>query len=143
MSKTKISANWQGDMSFDISQNGHNFIIDADEKVGGHNKGPRPKALLLSGLAGCTGMDVVSILKKMKVKDYSLKIEVEAKQEKEFPKPYNEIAINFRFTGDKLPEKKLRRAVELSETKYCGVSDMLRKAADMKIYIWLNGEKIK
>jgi putative redox protein len=129
-------------MSFDISQNGHNFIIDADEKVGGHDKGPRPKALLLSGLAGCTGMDVVSILKKMKVKDYSLTIEVEAEQEKEYPKPYKQITVYFRFTGKNLPVKNLKRAVELSETKYCGVSDMLRKAAEVQVIIWLNGEKI-
>ncbi|MDY6914696.1 MAG: OsmC family protein [Candidatus Cloacimonadota bacterium] len=143
MKKTKISANWQGDMSFDISQNGHNFVIDADEKVGGHDKGPRPKALLLSGLAGCTGMDVISILKKMKVTDYNLKIDVEAEQSEEFPKPYNKITVFFRFEGKNLPENKLKRAVELSETRYCGVSDMLRKAATIDVQIWLNGERIE
>lgn len=142
MSKTKISANWEGDMSFDVTQNGHHFVIDADEKVGGHDLGPRPKALLLSGLAGCTGMDVVSILKKMKVTDYKLIIDVEAEEEKEFPKPYKKIIVHYRLAGNDLPVKKIKHAVELSQTRYCGVSDMLRKAAEIDVQIWLNGEKI-
>ena len=74
-SKTQVS--WTGEMSFDVELNGHHFTIDADEKFGGNDKGPRPKALLLSGLAGCTGMDVVSLLKKMRMDWKSFNLEVE------------------------------------------------------------------
>ncbi len=139
-SKTEVK--WLGDMAFDVELNNHHFTIDADEKVGGQDQGPRPKGLLLSGLAGCTGMDVVSILKKMKVKDYKFTIEVEGKLKKEFPKPYEKIVTQFNFKGKNLPKEKIKKAVKLSEERYCGVSDMLKKAAEMKIEININGERI-
>ncbi len=130
-------------MEFDAELNGHHFIIDADASSGGEDKGPRPKGLLLSGLAGCTGMDVVSILKKMKVENYNLTIEIDAEMTQEHPKIYHTIFLDYSFEGKNLPEDKLKRAVELSETKYCGVSAMLRKAAEIKSRILLNGKEIE
>jgi putative redox protein len=140
MSSTKLK--WIGDMAFDAELNGHHFKIDADEEVGGRNLGPRPKGLLLTGLAGCTGMDVVSILKKMKVTDYTFNVEVSADQTDEHPKYYHTIYLNYIFEGNDLPVDKLKRTVELSETRYCGVSAMLGKAAEIKTRIILNGEDI-
>jgi len=141
MSSTKLI--WKDGMAFDAELNGHHFYIDADEKAGGKNRGPRPKGLLLTGLAGCTGMDVVSILKKMKVIDYTLEIDVTADSTDEHPKIYHTIHLNYIFNGNDLPIEKLKRAIELSETRYCGVSAMLRKAADIKIKIIVNGEEIE
>lgn len=140
MSRTKLI--WKGDMAFDAELNGHHFFIDAADTSGGKNLGPRPKGLLLSALAGCTGMDVVSILKKMKVQDYSFSIDVSADSTEEHPKTYSKIYLNFVFEGNELPVDKIRRAVELSEIRYCGVSAMLKKSAEIKSRIILNGEEI-
>ncbi|MDO9576272.1 MAG: OsmC family protein [Candidatus Cloacimonadales bacterium] len=129
-------------MAFDAELNGHHFVIDADEKTGGENLGPRPKGLLLSSLAGCTGMDVVSILKKMKIENCVFNLEVTADSTEEHPKTYHTIHLNYIFEGNDLPVDKLKRAVELSETRYCGVSAMLRKAAEIKTRIILNGKDI-
>jgi putative redox protein len=125
-------------MSFKSTQYGHDIILDADEKVGGTDKGTRPKVLLLTALAGCTGMDIVSILKKMKVTDYKLDISVDGELTEEHPKIYHTITVTFNFTGTELPEDKIKRAVELSETRYCGVSAMLRKAAQITNIIRIN-----
>jgi putative redox protein len=125
-------------MSFKSTQYGHDIILDADEKVGGTDKGTRPKVLLLTALAGCTGMDIVSILKKMKVTDYKLDISVDGELTEEHPKIYHTITVTFNFTGKELPEDKIKRAVELSETRYCGVSAMLRKAAQITNIIRIN-----
>ena len=141
--KQTSMANWLGKMAFDIELDSHHLIIDADPKVGGENKGPRPKGLLLSSLAVCSGMDVVSILKKMKVEDYKLKLNVEGELTEEHPKIYHTINLNYIFTGKDLPLEKLKRSVELSETRYCGVTEMLRKAATINTKIIVNGDEIK
>ncbi|MCF7858535.1 MAG: OsmC family protein [Candidatus Cloacimonetes bacterium] len=140
--KQKSIVTYIDKMAFDVELNDHHFTIDASEKVGGENRGPRPKGLLLSGLGGCTGMDVVSILKKMQVTDYKLTIEVEGEPEEEYPKPYKAISVTFLFTGKDLPSSKIKKAVELSEQRYCGVSDMLKKAAELTIKIKINGEEL-
>lgn len=139
MSKIK----WLNKMAFDIELNKHHFTIDADPKFGGENRGPKPKGLLLSSLAGCTGMDVVSILKKMKVEDYKLEINVEGELTEEHPKIYHTINLKYNFTGTNLHKNKIKKAVELSETRYCGVTEMLRKASKIKTKILLNGDEIK
>lgn len=140
MAITKVK--WLNNMAFDVELNNHHFTIDADSAVGGNDLGPRPKGLLLSGLAGCTGMDVVSILRKMKVENYSLELEVDADLTTEHPKVFSNIYLNYKFEGTDLPVDKLKRAVELSETRYCGVSAMLKKASDIETNIYLNGKKI-
>ena len=136
---TKI--NWIGEMAFDAELDHHHFILDASPQVGGQNKGPRPKGLLLSGLAGCTGMDVVSILKKMKIENFEFEIKVEANTTEKHPKVYKTIILNYIFKGDNLPIAKVKRAVELSETRYCGASAMLGKVATIISKIIVNGEE--
>lgn len=134
---------WLGGMAFDAELNNHHLTIDADEKVGGTNQGPRPKGLLLTGLAGCTGMDVVSILKKMKVTDYDLEMNVSADSTDEHPKTYHTIYLEYIFTGNDISAAKVKKAVNLSETTYCGVSAMLRKAAEIKTKIVINGQEVE
>ena len=139
---SKSVVTWLDEMAFDVEVNGHHFTIDAEERVGGKDRGPRPKPLLLASLAGCTGMDVVSILKKMKVQNYKFHLEAEAFQTDVHPKYYHTINLYYIFEGDDLPVAKIKRAVELSETRYCGVSEMLRKSSKIITKILINGEEV-
>jgi putative redox protein len=119
------------DMAFEVEVNNHKFIIDADEKVGGKDRGPRPKPLLLAGLGGCTGIDVISILRKMRVEPDYFNVSVSAEITEEHPRYYNKIHITYEFRGKDLPMDKLEKAVNLSQERYCGVSAMLSKAAEL------------
>jgi putative redox protein len=135
---TKTTATWTDGMSFDVELQGHTFSVDADERFGGKNRGPRPKGLLLSGLAGCTGMDVVSLLGKMKVPFDSFRLEVEGKLGEEHPKVYTTIALRYIFTGSELDRDRIEKAVSLSLDKYCGVTAMLGKSARITHEVLLN-----
>ncbi len=134
----KSVLSWNGDMSFDVELQGHRFAVDADEQFGGKNRGPRPKPLLLSGLGGCTGMDVVSLLKKMKMPFDSFSLEIEGETAEEQPKPYKSITIRYIFKGDKLDREKIDKAIALSLDRYCGVYAMLSKAAQISHQVILN-----
>lgn len=131
MSKTSIQAKLTDNMAFQMELDGHKFITDASKEIGGNDLGPRPKQLLLAGLIGCTGMDVMSILKKMKVELEDLDIEVESDNTTEHPKVYENIHLTYLFKGKNLPEDKIIRAVELSQERYCGVSAMLKKVTSV------------
>ena len=120
------------DMAFEVEVNNHKFIIDADEKVGGKDRGPRPKPLTLASLGGCTGMDVISILKKMRVEPEYFNVVVSAETTDEHPKYYNKIHIAYEFKGNDLPMAKLEKAINLSQDRYCGVTAMLDKVAEIK-----------
>ena len=124
-------ANWKDGMAFDVELEGHSFGIDADEAFGGRGHGPKPKALLLSALAGCTGMDVVAMLRKMRMPwdDFSLRVDGELTDE--HPKHYHRIHITYEFSGDELDPNKIKKAIDLSQTKYCGVSAMLSHDAQI------------
>lgn len=130
----QVSTKWLGDMRFESTNpSGHNLFIDAGEENGGKGEGYRPKALMLSGLAGCSGLDVAALIKKMKLKVDEFKIETEANLTEEHPKYYDKVAMHFHFYGDDLKEKKLQRAVDLSIEKYCGVMEMFRQFSELKI----------
>jgi putative redox protein len=105
--------------------------LDAAEAVGGGNKGPRPKPLMLAALAGCTGMDVVSILKKMRVELDDLDVTVEGDLTEEHPKQFYKMNVIYEFKGKGLPLEKLKKAVSLSEERYCGVSAFYKKAIEV------------
>jgi putative redox protein len=134
----KSVLSWNGDMSFDVELQGHWFSVDANEEFGGKNRGPRPKSLLLSGLGGCTGMDVVSLLKKMKMPFDGFSLEVEGEAAEEHPKSYTTITIKYIFKGDKLDPDKIKKAIDLSLQKYCGVYAMLSKTAQISHQVILN-----
>jgi putative redox protein len=136
--KQKIEANWKGMMQFEAELNGHKIVIDAPESSGGEDKGPRPKPLMLLALAGCTGMDVVSILKKMRVSLDDFKVSVEGDMTEEHPKHFQHMHIEYHFFGQDLDPEKLKKAIELSMTNYCGVSAVYRKAMDVSWEIKLN-----
>jgi len=127
----KINVAWTGNMAFEAEVNDFKIKLDADDRVGGNNTGPRPKALTLVSLGGCTGMDVISILTKMRVKPDYFNVEVTGELTEEHPKYYNKIHIVYTFSGDDLPMPKLEKAINLSQDRYCGVSEMLRKGAEL------------
>lgn len=129
--KHKIETKWQEGMAFEAEVNDHIIRIDADETMGGKNIGPRPKPLLLVALAGCTSMDTISILKKMRIEPISFNVSVEGELTDEHPKYYNKLHILYEFKGKNLPLEKLQKAVDLSQERYCGISEMLRKSSEI------------
>ncbi len=129
----KINTKWKGNMAFEWEVNGHKIMIDAVEKVGGENRGARPKTFMLASLGGCTAMDVISILKKMKVSDLleDFNVEVSGELTDEHPKHFISMHVTYLFTpksGVELPMNKIKKAISLSEERYCGVSEVYRKA---------------
>lgn len=132
MSHHTLNCTWKEGMAFETEVSGHKILLDADEKVGGDDKGPRPKPLMLASLAGCTGMDVISILKKMQQPYTYFNIDVEAELTEEHPKQYSAMKIIYEFKkSDNLDAKKVEKAVNLSQDRYCGVSALLKKAIDV------------
>ena len=131
-----VSTNWKGNMKFESDNpSGHTLIIDAGQDSGGEGAGLRPKALMLSALAGCSGLDVISILDKMKVKLDDYKMIIHGVLTEEHPKYYHEVNVEYHFYGSNLNENKIKKAVKLSDAKYCGVMEMFKKFAKIKINI--------
>ncbi len=126
-----VDTAWKGNMKFDAFVSGHHIVMDALPVVGGNDEGARPKELMLAALAGCTGMDVVSILKKMRVEPEYFNIRVEAEMTDEHPKHYTTMHIFYEFKGEGLELEKLQKAVNLSQDQYCGVSASYRKAMEI------------
>lgn len=129
-----ITTKWLGNMAFESNNpSGHNFIIDIAKEDGGDGHGMRPKALMLSSLAGCSGLDVASLIKKMKLEVDEFTIETIANLTDEHPKYYDKVTVEYHFHGVNLEEKKLQRAIDLSVEKYCGVMEMFRQFATLDI----------
>lgn|GEM_PF-1000898 len=127
MSSTIVTTKHTGGTQFRTTLYGHHHItIDDDVESGGEDSGTRPKALMLASLAGCTGMDVVSLLHKMRVKFSDLSITVEAWQTTEPPKIYKEVMVIYKIRTTAANHAKMKKAVDLSQEKYCGVSAMFR-----------------
>ena len=133
--KHEISCYWKEELAFEAEVNGHLISMDANAEAGGKDKGPRPKPLLLSALAGCTGMDVVSLLKKMRIEVEKFDISVSGELSEDHPKYYTSIHLIYIFKGKDLNKEKIQRAVELSQEKYCGISRMLSKSSQLTFEI--------
>jgi len=110
---------------------GQQVVLDAGEDHGGRNLGARPMHLLLVGLAGCTGMDVISFLRKMRQPVTGYRLEVEGERAEDHPKVFTHIKVRHIVTGD-VAEDRLAKAVELSETKYCSANAMLKAVAQIE-----------
>ena len=134
----KTTVTWTEDLAFNVELDGHNFMVDADAAFGGRDRGPKPKGLLLSALAGCTGMDVASLLTKMKMPFDSFVLEVQGELAEEHPKSYTDIVIRYIFRGKDLDRNKIEKSIKLSLDKYCGVHAMLTKSAKLRYEIVLN-----
>lgn len=126
--KHVVDTEYKDLMTFVSKVSGHEVIIDAVAEAGGRDLGPRPKELMLAALGGCTGMDVISILNKMRVEVDYFNVKVEAEITADHPKHYTAMHITYQFRGKDLPMDKLEKAISLSQDRYCGVSAVYRKA---------------
>jgi len=118
-------------MAFETEINGHKILIDAEPDVGGEDLGPRPKPFMLAALGGCTAMDVISILKKMRVEVKNLNVKVEGELTEEYPRRFYKMHVTYEIEGDDLPMDKVKKAVSLSEDRYCGVSAVYKDALEL------------
>lgn len=130
--QTQVMVDWRGGMGFEsTAQSGTLIKMDASLEHGGEDDGARPMELLLMSLAGCTGMDVISILRKKRQDVTGFQLKVDGVRSEEHPKIYTDITITYIVTGRNLDREAVARSVELSVTKYCSVFAMLSKAATM------------
>jgi putative redox protein len=128
---------WSKGLSFTGSaeMSGFSLPLGADPEAGGQNDGFRPLELLLVGLAGCTGMDVISILEKKRQEVTAFEVRAHAEQAGDYPRVFTRITIEYLLTGRNIDRASVERAVELSETRYCPAQAMLRKAAGIEVKI--------
>ncbi|MEN8187982.1 MAG: OsmC family protein [Bacteroidota bacterium] len=126
-----VKIQWKGKMLFNADSVGGSFPVDAAEDVGGQDKGVRPKALMLTSLAGCSGLDVVSLLKKMRAEVEDFEVDVTGELTDKHPKFYHKAHVEYRFYGKDFQKDKIEKAVKLSQERYCGVSEMFRQFADL------------
>jgi len=131
----KANAVWKGNMTFvGESATGFPIQMDSDLAAGGTNSGARPMELIAIGLAGCTAMDVISVLKKMRQNVTQFEVRVDAPRSSEHPKVFTSAVITYVISGKNLAENSVLRAIELSATKYCPVETMLSQAFPMDLH---------
>jgi len=134
MAGHKTTTVYKGKMQFETdSPTGYKTFINTGPENGGDNDGLGPKAMMLSSLAGCTGLDIIHVLKKMRVEVPEFEMVVEGTLTEEHPKTYHTVTLDYRFFGNDLNEEKIKKAVKLSEEQYCGVMEMFRKFCDLKV----------
>ena len=126
--KETIKTRWLNDLAFEAEVDGHKVYLDTSIEHGGKNMGPRPKQLMMVALAGCTGMDVAAILKKMREEVEELTVEVEGDVTEEHPKRFEGMKLIYRVKGKGIKRKNVEKAVNLSTNRYCGVSANYIKA---------------
>ena len=120
-------------MAFDATTgSGHTVRLDATPDHGGSDTGPSPMEALLLSLGGCTGMDVISMLRKMRQDITAYRVDVRGERRDEHPRIYTEIVVEHILSGPDLDPKQVARAVELSATKYCPVSAMLAAGTEVR-----------
>ncbi|MEO8148616.1 MAG: OsmC family protein [Bacteroidia bacterium] len=138
----EIETQWMGKMQFNALVNGHTIVMDAPERIGGEDQGPIPKPFVLSALSGCTGMDIVAILRKAQkeVQDFSMKVTGEIS--KKPPIEYTAIHVQYDFKGIAENKQAALDAVTDSQEKYCGISHMLKKILPVTWEVNYNGEQI-
>jgi len=135
----ELNVKWNGKMAFSgETPSGHEIKMDAAEEIGGENTGARPTELLLNAVAGCTGIDIISILHKMRLEPSSFEMKVKGERAGDHPKRFTIVHIHYALEGD-LPEDKVVRAIQLSKDKYCSVSHSLN--AEISVSYSINGQE--
>ena len=135
----KVTTTWKNKMLLESDNPlGKNLLMESGPDFGGSNQGLSPKALMLSSLGGCTGLDLLSLLKKMRVEIEGFKVIVNGELTEEHPKYYDKVSIDYYFTGTDLNKENIKKAVSLSEERYCGVIKMFRAFAEVTIAIHFN-----
>ncbi len=127
-----VEVKWlEGMRCWAIPDSGHAVVMDTEVSKGGKDSAARPMELLLISLAGCTGMDVIYILRKMRVKVDGFELVVDAERAPQHPKVYAKVHVKYIFYGKNIPENKVKEAIELSQHKYCGASATVRAAGEL------------
>ncbi len=129
--KNNVKTTWKGKMQFESTNLGGSLLIDASPDDGGDGNGYRPKSLMLSALAGCSGLDIVPLLKKMRAEVENIEVDINAELTKEHPKYYNKVHVIYKFYGIDFKKGKIEKAVDLSVNKYCGVMEMFKQFANV------------
>lgn len=139
----KVTVTWEGEHMRlkGLGASGQPVTMDAASEHGGQNLGARPSEVLLMGMAGCTAMDVLSILKKKRLSLASFAIDVEAERAPEHPKIFTAATLVYRLAGPELPEDQVKHAIELSLSKYCGMVNTLKKAVPISYCYEINGNR--
>ncbi len=127
-----INTAFTAGMQFRSSLNGHEVVMDAGPEDGGNDTGASPKKMMLAALAGCTGIDIVTILNKMKVPFSAFSISVEAQLTEAHPRIYDHVKLTYTIQVAEVDKVKMEKAVILSQDKYCGVSAMFKAFADLR-----------
>ena len=139
MAKHQIDTQWMGKMQFNALIDGHTIVMDAPEKSGGEENGPIPKPFVLAALSGCTGMDIIALLRKSYQSIGDLSMKVTGELSRQAPIQYVSIHIQYIFKADPAVKVAVLNAVNDSQEKYCGVSHMLKKALPVTWEIDVNG----
>ena len=132
----------EGKFTFSSTIRDHKFYMDTQVAAGGDNKGPSPKELLVAAVIGCTGMDIVTLLKKHKMTTDTLVISGDAEPRTEHPRIFSGFEIVFTATGNNVGAAELMEAAHLSLTKYCGVTAMISKTVPVQYRVILNGNDV-
>ncbi len=142
MAHHQVETQWMGKMQFNSLVNGHTVIMDAPPHVGGENNGPIPKPFVLTALSGCTGMDVVALLRKagITLQDFSLKVDGELSKQQ--PLEYVSIHLVYDTRGEADDKNEILHAINTSQEKLCGVSHMLKKALPVTWEVIFNNHLI-
>jgi putative redox protein len=130
MSKKTASVRWVDGLVFETqTESGHRGYLDSFPKEGETSKGPTPMELILVAVAGCTGMDIVDILRKKRLKITGLEVQVTGTRAETYPMVYTELDVVYRVRGKDIPPSAVEQAIKLSEEKYCSVGVMIGKTA--------------
>lgn len=139
----KAQMTWLSGMALEgTAESGHRVVVDSSPDVGGENRGFRPTELTLISLMGCTGIDVLSILQKMRVTVEAFDMDADADRRETHPKIFEHVTVNYRLTSPDCTPAQLERAVTLSAERYCTVSAMLEPPVAIRRVIYLNGERL-
>jgi putative redox protein len=135
----KITTHWKGGLTFESTNpSGKSVIMDTNIEGQNERFGLSPKAMMLSALAGCSALDVISTLDKMKEAIDDFKIEVSGELTDEHPRYYHTVVVDYHFYGSDLNKKKCERAVNLSVETYCGVMEMFRRFAEVRVQLFFH-----
>ncbi|MFN8277297.1 MAG: OsmC family protein [Chitinophagales bacterium] len=138
----EVETQWMGKMQFNALVNGHTMVMDAPERAGGEDHGPIPKPLLLTALSGCTGMDVVALLRKQGKMLTYFNVKVTGELTKQAPIAYSAIHILYELKGSEADQEAALEVVQRSQHEICGVSYMLKKALPVTWEVQFNNQTI-
>ncbi len=142
MAHMQCQTKWQGGLGFESHIRQHRLRMDTKAESGGKDQGPSPKEVLLASITACSGMDVVSILQKMRVNLVSCEVNAETDTTPGYPSIFAKVLLKYQIEGSDIKAEQALKAVSLSMTKYCGVSAMVVKASPMSYEVFVNGNKV-